>query len=236
MDRIRKLWRKVREKFYYHGFARTLYAAALRIVGHQRWLLVLRCHYSEKGNPEFLQSPQCYAGGFLSPRALDEATRDPEASVSDEFVRYALAKGDKCYGFRHNGALRAYGWYASTPTRISPDLRLHFNRDYIYMYKAFTHHSHRGMRLFPIGVTCALRHYRAAGYKGMLLYVDANNLASLRSCVRTGFRAFGTVYVARLLGRYFIYSTPGCARFGFRLEDVSVESQRSRTFGPKISG
>ena len=236
MDGIKKLLCKARKKIRHHGVVRAVYAGLLRALGHHRLLQVLRCHYVEKVNPHFLPCPPRYAGGFLSPRALDEFACDAEAALSDEFVRYAVAKGDKCYGFTHEGALRAYGWYASTPTRISKDLRLHFSRDYIYMYKAFTHESHRGRRLFPFGVTRALRHYRAAGYKGMLLYVDANNLASLKSCARMGFRVFGTVYVAKVFGRYLVYSTPGCAGFGIRVEDVSEAPQRSRTFGPKIIG
>ena len=104
------------------------------------------------------------------------------------------------------------------------------------MYKAFTHESHRGRRLFPFGVTRALKHYCAAGYKGMVLYVDANNLDSLKSCARMGFRVFGTLYVAKLFGRYLIVATPGCARFGFRVEDVSGPARRRHGFGPTLTG
>jgi len=231
MDGIRKLARKARMKIRHHGWGRVACAALLKALGHNRWLNVLRCHCLEEVNPAFLQFPRRYVGGFLSPRALGEFSRDPEASISEEFVQYALTKGDKCYGFTHDGSLRAYGWYATTPTRISRDLMLHFSRDYIYMYKAFTHETHRGKRLFPFGVTRALRLYCAAGYKGMLLYVDANNLDSLKSCEHMGLRVFGTVYIAKVLGRYFICSTPGCSRFGLRVEDVSAAAQRSRAFG-----
>lgn len=182
---------------------------------------MLRVHYAEEVNPSLLQLSPHYAGGFLAPRALEELVRDREAQVSQVFLRYALAKGDKCYGFVHDGALRAYTWYATSPTRVSRDLTVHFKRDYIYMYKGFTHESHRGKRLYPLGMTRALRHYLSAGYKGMLLYVDANNLDSLKSCARMGLRVSGSVYIAKLFGRYFICATPGCARFGFRIEHVS---------------
>jgi hypothetical protein len=235
MDGIKNLLRKARRKVRHHGLRKVVYAALLKALGHQRWLSVLRCHYLEDINPTFLQPPCRYAGAFLSPRELAGFAGDPEASVSEEFLGYALSKGDKCYGFVDEGALRAYGWYASTPTRMSREFRLHFSRDYIYMYKAFTHESHRGRRLFPFGVTRALKHYRAAGYRGMVLYVDANNLDSLKSCARMGFRVFGTLYVAKLFGRYLIVATPGCARFGFRVEDVSAPAQKSRVLGPKLS-
>jgi L-amino acid N-acyltransferase YncA len=228
MDGMKKLLRKTRRKIRHHGLGKALYAAILRVLGQLRVLNVLRCHYLEEVNPAFLLPPRRYAGGFLAPRELAELARDPEASVSEEFLGYALSKGDKCYGFACDGALRAYGWYASTPTRVSRELQLHFSRDYIYMYKAFTHEAHRGRRLFPFGVTRALKHYRAAGYKGMVLYVDANNLDSLKSCARMGFRVFGTLYVGKLLGRYLILATPGCARFGFRVEVVPAAAHKPR--------
>ena len=152
MDGIARLIGKVRRTLRHHGVAGTGYVVLLKLLGHQRWFNVLRCHHLEEVNPAFLQAPPRYVGRFLSVRALTEFTRDPEASISDEFAGYALVKGDKCYGFLAEGSLRAYGWYAATPTRVSPDLTLHFSRDYIYMYKAFTHESHRGQRLFPLGV------------------------------------------------------------------------------------
>ena len=236
MDKVRGLIGKVRAKLRHHGLIWTGYATLLKLSGHQRWFNVLRCHYLEEADPAFLEAPPRYVGSFLSPHSVAESTRDSEAAMSEEFAEYALAKGDKCYGFLDEGSLRAYGWYAATPTRVSRDLTLHFSRDYIYMYKAFTHESHRGKRLFPFGVMCALKHYRAAGYKGMLLYVDANNLDSLKSCAHMGFRVFGTAAIATLLGRRFVFLSPGCARFGMRIEDTSGAAQISRTFGPKLMG
>jgi len=231
MDSIVGLTGKLRRTLRHHGLAGTGYVILLKVLGHQRWLNVLRCHYLEEAGPAFLQPPPGYAGSFLSPREVAEFTRDPEASMAEEFAGYALAKGDKCYGFVHDGSLIAYGWYASTPTRVTRDLRLQFGRDYIYMYKAYTHESHRGKRLYPSGVMLALKHYRAAGYKGMLLYVDANNLDSLKSCARMGFRVFGTVWIATIFGRQLVFVSPGCERFGLRVEALSG---RPRIFSTRL--
>src|SRR5262249_52507081 len=169
----------------------------------------------------FTELADGYAGSFIGECALEAFVRDPEIALPAEFVRYALGKRDKCFGFVRDGALRAYGWYATTPTRVSPELKMHFAHGYVYMYHAFTHASHRGRRLFPAGMARALRHFRAIGYKGMLLYVDATNLDSLKSCARMGWRVFGTVYVVKLFGRNLIYCSPGCSRYGFSLEEVS---------------
>jgi len=228
MDSIGQLNRKVRRKVVYHGIRNTAWLALLKGLGCDRWVSVLRAHFIEEVDPAFLQDPEGHAGSFVGKQALEAFVRDPESALSTEFVRYALAKGDKCFGFVHDGALRAYGWYATTATRVSPDLRIDFARGYVYMYHGFTHASHRGRRLFPTGMTRALRHFRSVGYKGMLLYVDATNLDSLKSCARMGWRVFGTAYVVKLFGRNVVYCSPGCRRYGFRLEDVSEAAPTAR--------
>jgi hypothetical protein len=221
MGRVGRLVRRARTTVRRHGWRNALCAGLLKALRHQRWLKVLRAHYVEEAKGGFLQFPQGYSGGFVAPRALAGFARDEVPGISPEFVQYATAKGDKCYSVNYNGTLCAYGWYATTPTRVSADLRLRFGRDYVYMYKGFTHEQHRGKRLFPTGMSRALRLYRSAGYKGMLLYVDAYNLDSLKSCARMGFRSCGSIYVAKVLGRYFVFETPGCARFGLRIEATS---------------
>jgi hypothetical protein len=221
MQRLARLGKKTLAKVRRHGFVRTLFAVSLQVLGRE-WFQVLRGHYVDEVNPAYLDIPTPYAAAFYPPRTLEGFARDPHTGFSAQFVHHALAKGDKCYGFVHEGTLRAYGWYATNPTRISPELELHFRHGYVYLYKAFTHESHRGRRLYPRGITRALRHYRSVGYDGMLAYVDATNLASLKSCARMGFRVFGSIYVLKLFGRYFCYSSPGCAPYGFRVEPVSA--------------
>ena len=207
MTSVERFVRKVRRKVVYHGVRNAAWLALLKGLGCDRWISVLRAHSIEQVDPAFIEPAPGYTGSFIGARALEAFTRDPETALPADSVRYALAKGDKCFGFVHGGTLRAYGWYATTPTRVSPYLKIHFDRGYVYMYRGFTHASHRGRRLFPTGMTHALRHFRAVGYKGMLLYVDATNLESLKSCARMGqfgldpahygwyrdFRRYGTV-------------------------------------------
>jgi len=231
MNRVARLLAKVGR----HRLRKVLYAALLRALGHSRRLRILRGLYLEEVNPAFLDVPQGYAAGFVPGRALEGFTPDPRAELSPQFARDALTKADKCYGFVHGGALAAYTWYATNATPISPELRLHFDRGYVYLYKGFTRHSHRGKRLYPIGISRALRHYRSIGYKGMLAYVEATNLDSLKSCARIGFRSFGSLYILRLRGRYLVFSSRGCARFGFRLERYSARMPASFTTRPHFS-
>jgi hypothetical protein len=79
-------------------------------------------------------------------------------------------------------------------------------------------------------MTNALSAYLDRGARGLLICVDASNKASMTSCLRMGYRVFGTIYSvapARLLGqrapkkgpfaRQLIYHSPGCRQFKFRL-------------------
>jgi hypothetical protein len=49
-----------------------------------------------------------------------------------------------------------------------------------------------------------------------------------------GYRVFGSIYVFRLLGRSFAFSSPGCGAFGFRLE-IARESDAGAVIGKNPS-
>jgi hypothetical protein len=85
------------------------------------------------------------------------------------------------------------------------------------MYKGFTDPRHRGQRLHAIGMTRALQHYRSAGYRGIVSYVESTNFDSLKSCFRMGYAMFGSVYMVKLFGHWLTFSSPGCWRFDFRV-------------------
>lgn len=140
------------------------------------------------------------------------------SEMSRAFVDHALDRGDECVGIFDGGALVSIGWYARIPTPISDSLVLHFDPAWTYMYKGFTLKSHRGKRLHGIGMTFALAHYAAAGARGLISYVEFNNLMSLRSVEKMGYRLFGDIYVARIKERELFWSTPGCRSYQFYLE------------------
>jgi len=159
------------------------------------------------------------------------ATRDEVlASCSDEFemspdfAREALDKGDECFALWDGHRLAIFGWYSNQPTHISDGLVLHFDPAWVYMYKGFTHPDYRGKRLHGIGMSLALRAYTERGSRGLISYVKSNNFQSLRSIERMGYRIFGDVYVARVLGRAVTWTTPGCKAYDFRLEIATARS------------
>jgi hypothetical protein len=185
--------------------------------------------YVEAPEVSFLECPPQYTADFLSTQTLREYAQDPKTQLSDSFLDDALARRDQCYAILDGATLAAYGWYSSgsTPVGIG-DLLLTFNPEHVYMYKGFTDTRYRGQRLHAIGMTRALQRYKDAQYKGLVSYVEAHNFDSLKSCFRMGYKVFGSVYVTRIFGRYFAFSSPGCKRFDFRLRHAAADSAALR--------
>jgi hypothetical protein len=213
---------RLRRDFERHGARNALYAAGLRLINRVFVLRILRGLHVEAPNPAFFRCAQTQAAEFVRGAKLREYARDAATTkINDTFLDSALARGDECYAICEGTTLAAYTWYASGPTPIAiGELAVSCDPQYVYMYKGFTLGRYRGRRLYPTGMTRALLHYRNRGYRGLVCYVEAHNLDSLKSCLRMGYRTFGSIYVIRLFGRYFGFSSPGCERFAFRLSEV----------------
>ena len=186
-----------------------------------------------KADAAFLAYPPAYTPSFLNSRELLTFAAEPKNELSRAFVEEALRQGDECYAICDGGKLAAYGWYSTRPTPIDPsDLTLHFADGYVYMYKGFTDRDYRGQRLHAIGMTRALQHYLDTGYKGIVSYVESTNFDSLKSCFRMGYDVFGSIYVVRLFGRYFTFSSPGCDKYEFRVSTRHPEPLSATALQP----
>src|SRR5437867_1404232 len=218
---LRKIFSEVRRK----GVSAALHDLSLKAVNAVVLFKILRGVFIERFDPAFLISPERYTPLFLPAETIRNFARDPENGMPEDFLAEALSKGDECFGFLDGERLAAYGWYSFTPTRIDPaDLLLRFGGDYVYMYKGFTHPRYRGQRLHAIGMTLALRHYLSRGFDGLVCYIESNNFDSLKSAFRMGYTEFGSVYILKTNGGYLKYCGRGCEKFGFRIEQASVEN------------
>jgi hypothetical protein len=204
-----------------HGLSNAVHALALQALNSIVGLKILRGVYVDRADPAYLACRDPYKPSFLSAKALQDYAQDPVTEMSPRFVEDAVGSGDQCYAICDRGNLAAYGWYSTRPTPIGlPDLLLHFAPGYVYMYKGFTDSRHRGKRLHAIGMTRALEHYLGKGYGAIVSYVESSNFDSLKSCYRMGYKIFGSVFLLRVFGRYFAFSTPGCKAFGFRVRSA----------------
>jgi len=231
-------WRKIenaRLKLRRDGLSRTAYGLALRAVNTVMVLKILKGMDVSRVEPEFLRCPEGLHAAFLSPATLRRFASDPKYDMSASFIDAALAKGDECFGLLHGDDLAAYGWYSFTPTQIDPpELRLCFDRDYVYMYKGFTHPDYRGQRLHAFGISLALDSYLARGFKGLVSYVESTNFSSLRSYARIGYATFGSIYVAKVFGHHLRVSTRGCRRHDFRVELAETSLRKRDTIAAPI--
>jgi hypothetical protein len=215
MSRI-SLIRRVRR----HGLWNTLKWAALRFAAQALGVRVLRGLVLESV-PAETEVPAGLTQGFQTPRALRRFASDPANEMSPFFIADAIARGDRCYAIC-NGPMPVFtSWYSRRPTSTggAGGLVLHFDPQYVYMYKAYTQPEHRGQRLYQAAVSRVFAHFAAKGARGFLSYVEATNLASLKSLRRMGYRVFGSIYVVRLFGRHYTFASAGCKPFGFRLEN-----------------
>jgi GNAT superfamily N-acetyltransferase len=201
--------------------------------------MIYKCLYIATPHPAFLTLDSKYQAGFLGTKDVWRYAADPQNDLDEESVRRALAAKDECFAIREGDRVAAYGWYSRAATsHISDTLRLHFDPEWVYMYRGFTHPDYRGQRLHAIGMTMALERYLARGAKGFVSVVESDNKASLKSCYRMGYHDFGTIYEVRLarvfgirnpknalLRRHLVFRTPGCRAFGFWLEALKPRSK-----------
>lgn len=161
-------------------------------------------------DPVFLAEVPGFTGRYLDREACRKLAADPIYEMPDSFVDQAFASGDTCHGFLQEGVLASYSWYSNTPQPLDGRLALHYSGAYIYGYKAFTRPEFRGKRLFVFSVMAVLKDYTERGYKGAIAMVETQNFNVRRALDRLGYKTFGTIFIVRLFGRYFIHATKGC--------------------------
>jgi len=213
------------QEIRYIGIGGTLYTFFLKLINKFVLFKILRGMVlsMDTADPKNLKNDQKYTYQFMSKDHLVGFSKHKEYELSEDFIEEILGKGDGCFGISEKDILISYGWYSNRPTPISDDLTLHFLKDYIYMYKGFTHHQYRGLGLHAIGMSKALEAYSTRGFKGIVSYVESNNFRSLKSVYRTGYKDFGNVYILKIFGKYFISSSNGCQQYGFSVENKKTD-------------
>lgn len=169
-----------------------------------------------------------YRARFATRDEVLAATESDEAGMSPAFAQGALDRGDRCFALFGGARMVSFGWYARQPTLVTSGLLLHFDPAWVYMYRGYTLRAYRGQRLHGTGMALALREHARRGARGLITYVRSTNFASLRSVERMGYRGFGELYLARVLGRVETWTSPSCADYGFRLESVGPSPLSAR--------
>ena len=207
----------IKEKFGWKGVTHALKYSALNKFTFYKELQGMIVTM-ETLDPKYLKGNPAYIHDFLDETQLRMFAKDPETQITDAFLDRVLPKGDRCYAILDGEKLAAYGWYSTKPTNINRDLLLHFDPQWVYMYKGYTHPNYRGQRLHAIGMAKALEAFTKEGYKGLISYVETNNFASLRSVFRMGYRNICKVRIFKGIGKYHITTEPECAKYQFTVK------------------
>jgi hypothetical protein len=198
----------------------TAYDLVYKSVNRLTLLMVMKCLTIDTVDRGFLQQDEKYTCKFLDAEQLRTLQKSGEYEMKKDFLEDAIGKGDECLAILDGDRLASYGWYSTKPTKVNQDLEIDFDERYVYMYKGFTHPSYRGERLHATGMTIALSHYLGQGYRGIVSWVEANNVRSLRSCYRMGYRDFGEIYIAKFFRKHFIRCSEGCREYGVTVSAI----------------
>jgi hypothetical protein len=163
-------------------------------------------------DPAYLAAVPGFDGRYLDRESCRRFANDPIYDLPQSFLDQALENGDECYAFMQDDVVASYNWYSDKPCIIGDQLLFHYDDTYIYSPRGFTLPDFRGRRLHGFGLAAGAKDYEERGYKGIILVVEAQNYNALRSDYRLGFTTFGTIYVIRLFGRYFIRASKGCEK------------------------
>ena len=210
----------VQRDIKHFGLVDSVKDYTLRAVNELTYFHVFRGMMIDQVTDKFMESAWNYECRFLTPSEMRALSRRPEYELSEKFIEAALEKGDQCYAILSDGFLASYAWYSSEPTLINDELKVRFDRQYIYMYNTFTYYDYRGQRLNAIGITLALNEYLKRDLKGIIFCVEENNHRSLRSVSRLGAQEFGRVIALKLSGRHVLYHSPGCRKRGLMMMTV----------------
>ena len=218
---VQQLLQKSQTKIRKNGLSNAIHQLLLKTVNAFMLFKILRGVTLQKVDSKFLDYPSNFKPMFLSEQMMRHYARDPVNEMPESFIEESLAKGDQCFGIFDGAVLASYGWYSRQPTHIDPpELFLHFDSSFVYMYKGFTHHDYRGQRLHAIGMNLALKHYLEEGHKGLVSYVESSNFDSLKSIYRLGYMNVGSIYLIRLFGRYRSFTSKGCEPYDLALKGL----------------
>jgi hypothetical protein len=163
-------------------------------------------------DPVYLDEAPGFDGRFLDRESCRKLSIDPIYDLSKTFLDRSLGNDDKCYALIQNDVVASYSWFSDKPGIIVDRLQFHYDKSYFYGTWGFTLPRFRGRHLYAFGVAAGLKDYGERGYRGLIGIVEAQNYNAVRSNFRVGYTAFGTIFVIRLFGRYFIRASKGCEK------------------------
>jgi hypothetical protein len=165
-----------------------------------------------------------------APQDLHEAARDPALDLDPDFIRQALARGDRAFAAYDGEALVAYTWCTSSAAPHLDGLWVKVGAPYAYGYKTFTRESHRGKRLAGAVSLFSDADGLERGHAAVINFVEVSNSASLSVERTVGARPIGYVGYAKWFGHILAYRSPGAKKVGFEFFFPTQEQEEARPY------
>lgn len=160
--------------------------------------------------------PRGFEFRLFEPQDLIARCADPALELAESTARAALARGEVCVGALHSGKLAGYAWFAYRPAPHVAGVWMAFDRQAIYVYRAFVHPAHRGLGVAPALYRFADQRFIREGRRLALICIEAGNRPSIIAAERSGARGAGFAAYFQARGGFFAVRSPGAARLGFR--------------------
>lgn len=131
----------------------------------------------------------------VSIRLLDKTELDEYLAFRPENGPSLIAdwfdSGHRCFVARHEKQLISASWAATRRARIYYlDCEISLTPDEVYVYDSFTNPDFRGKSVSAAIRAEIIRHFRAAGYRRMILGTEPENKSNLYAVRKVGFRPF----------------------------------------------
>ena len=114
-----------------------------------------------------------------------------------------FAAGDHCVVAEAGGRIVGYEWFSDQPTHFDTawGYEIRVPDGFVYAYDAFLDPSHRNTGIWLRFKSHLADLMERTGKRGVLIFIDYGNAASLKTHVRFGFTLATTVLVAKFFGR-----------------------------------
>jgi hypothetical protein len=137
--------------------------------------------------------------------------------LSDEFVRGAIARGDRCVANFFHDQLVGYGFVTQVGAPVTDQLEVVIDDRLIYRYKGWTHPDHRRKHLSHARGRLNRQLFPLTNGRRTIDYVAVHNLASKLKHADVHPEWLGYCGYVRLFGREYPFTQRAPRRSGFRL-------------------
>ncbi len=137
-------------------------------------------------------------------RILDRNSSDRhliEEVQSDWLCAARFDRGEECFMAIHNGEVVSYIWGSRGKVGVEEiNMAVQTAPKEIYLYDAFTLEPWRGKNLYPSVLQHALEHGHSLGLQRTTIFVEAQNIPSIRGVTKAGFILFQTLLYKSVFG------------------------------------